>query len=453
MRKGGKGTYIGLIIAWAFPFLLLLWSLAYQFLIGLPWTNTFLPIALPTLYLWVVDTWALQRGTWVIESGTKLGIHVWPALEIEEAVFFLVTNTLIVFGLVAFDNALAVLNALTPATERIPDWPTPWLLVKALFSPAAEYDEERINGLKDSVLRLQKKSRSFFLASGAFEGKLRIGLINLYSFCRVADDLVDEANSTKESREWIAKISRFIDMCYSDKSADKSIQKYVNEEFPPFVRSALLLLPYRLLSKTPLDELLKGFEMDLQFAEAQTQADYPIKSTTDLDLYGARVAGTVASLCLDLVFAYTPNSLNEKDKQKIVQSGDDMGKALQFVNISRDIDIDASINRCYIPTEWLADVSLTPEQVIRNPHDERINALRQRMLDRAFAAYSRSRAAIEQVPQQSGPLRVCVESYMEIGRVLRSGDYVVKRGKATVPKLRRFVVAWKALSSSECASQ
>ena len=78
-----EGVYLGLILVWAIPFLLLLWSLAYQFVLGLPWTNTLLPIALPTVYLWVVDTLALRRGTWVIESGTKLGIHVWPHLEIE----------------------------------------------------------------------------------------------------------------------------------------------------------------------------------------------------------------------------------------------------------------------------------------------------------------------------------------------------------------------------------
>ena len=38
---------------------------------------------MPTIYLWAVDTLALRRGTWVIESGTKLGLHLWDGLEIE----------------------------------------------------------------------------------------------------------------------------------------------------------------------------------------------------------------------------------------------------------------------------------------------------------------------------------------------------------------------------------
>ena len=62
-------------------------SLAYQFIIELPLSNTAIPIVLPTLYLWIVDTLALKRGTWVIESGTKLGWHLWDGLEIEYAPF------------------------------------------------------------------------------------------------------------------------------------------------------------------------------------------------------------------------------------------------------------------------------------------------------------------------------------------------------------------------------
>ena len=83
VRDGAEGLYMGLILIWAGPVIFLLWSLAYQFIIGLPLSNTALPIALPTLYLWLVDTFALRRGTWVIESGTKIGWQLWDGLEIE----------------------------------------------------------------------------------------------------------------------------------------------------------------------------------------------------------------------------------------------------------------------------------------------------------------------------------------------------------------------------------
>jgi 15-cis-phytoene synthase / lycopene beta-cyclase len=182
--KGGEGTYLGLIIVWVGPFAFLLWTLAYQFLGNLPYINILVPILLPTLYLWVVDTLALRRGTWSIESGTKLGLHVWSALEVEEAFFFLSTNVLIVLGLVAFENAMAILEAFPCLFPDLPALPSPLMLVQALLTDPAKYDNERIRGIQEAVARLQKKSRSFYLASSVFHGRLRIDLILLWVISR-----------------------------------------------------------------------------------------------------------------------------------------------------------------------------------------------------------------------------------------------------------------------------
>lgn len=177
--KGGIGTYLGLILIWACPFALLTWTLGGLFMATLPWTSVALPIALPTLYLWVVDELALRRGTWAIESGTKLGVTVWGSLEVEEAIFFAATNVLIVFGLGAFDNALAVIDALPDVFESAPACPTPAMLIKALFVSWSLERKERISGIQEAVERLCRKSRSFYLASSTFSGRLRIDLILL----------------------------------------------------------------------------------------------------------------------------------------------------------------------------------------------------------------------------------------------------------------------------------
>ena len=83
VRNGGPATYLGLILSWASPFLLFLWTLTYRFLARLPSSSVAAPIALPTIYLWCIDTFALQRGTWVIVAGTKLDVHLWKGLEVE----------------------------------------------------------------------------------------------------------------------------------------------------------------------------------------------------------------------------------------------------------------------------------------------------------------------------------------------------------------------------------
>ncbi|KAI8937595.1 hypothetical protein NX059_005309 [Plenodomus lindquistii] len=441
-REQDLGTYTGLILVWAGPFLLLLWTLAYQFILGLPFTNTLLPIALPTLYLWIVDTIALRRGTWVITSGTKFGIHLWEGLEIEEALFFLVTNVLIVFGQLAFDNALAVLYSfphLFPAPALLP---SPATLIRALLIPCSRYDEVRLTGLRDAVSRLKRKSRSFYLASSTFQGPLRMDLLLLYSFCRVADDLVDNAATTEEAKEWIAKLHKFLDKAYGKGEIMSSVAAQIRNDFPPDTHSALLQLPYTKLSPEPLRELLRGFEMDLEFNTAP-----PIQTTEDLMLYSERVAGTVAQMCIQLIFHLYPSKLSAAEKRKVIAAGNSMGVALQYVNIARDINVDAKLGRVYLPTNWLSKVGLTCDAVLKNPNDPRIEAQRKRLLNDAFSFYDTAKTAIAQLPVEArGPIRVAVESYMEIGRTLQQDGFVVRAGRATVPRWRRVLVAWRTLN-------
>ncbi|KAA8576105.1 hypothetical protein EYC84_006267 [Monilinia fructicola] len=340
--QNGKGTYLGLILAWAGPFALLLWSLSHQFLTRLPFTSTLLPIALPTLYLWIVDTLALKRGTWTIEA----------------AVFFLATNILIVFGLVAFDQALAILWTFPTLFPTVPTYPSPKVLMGALLTDTREYDVFRIEGIQEA-------------------GRLRIDLVLLYSFCRVADDLVDEAKSVSEAREWITKITHYL----------------------------------------------------------------------DLVIYSTRVAGTVAEMCLELVFYHTSTVVLSHRRDALVNSGARMGIALQYINICRDVTVDAAIGRVYIPTSWLEEENLRPQQVVENPTGPIIDKLRGRLLEKAFGIYREARPAIEQIPEDARvSMRVVVESYMEIGRVMNERAHKVTQGKATVPRLRRIAVAWKALN-------
>lgn len=464
VRGGGRHTYLGLILVWAVPFLFLLWTLAYQFLVQLPLTGKLLPIAVPTLYLWVVDTLAMQRGTWVIELGTKTGWTLWPGLELEEALFFLLTNSLIVFGLVAFDNAVAILDAFPALFPRSPPLPSPFLLVRALLLPASAYDDDRILGLQQSVRRLQQKSRSFYAASSTFQRRLRIDLIILYSFCRVADDLIDNAESSNEAKRRVQKLRTYLDLSYGGAVQGKdgkaieakdvnrgSATLYVVNQFPPDTQLTLMLLNTNRLDKEPLYELLKGFEMDLTFSNKSPSG--PIKREADLDLYGARVAGTVALLCIQLVLYHYPGVSDAKAK-RLMAAGHDMGIALQYTNIARDLRVDAEDGRCYVPNGWLKKEKLTPDSFISGlkasvPEDffaKKVDVIRKRLLDRAFEFYSTSVGAIEELPSGArAPMRVAVESYMQIARELQRPGFQVKAGRATVPMWKRIWVAWRSM--------
>jgi 15-cis-phytoene synthase/lycopene beta-cyclase len=134
------------------------------------------------------------------------------------------------------------------------------------------------------------------------------------------------------------------------------------------------------------------------------------------------------------------------EKYTIINAGVHMGIALQYVNIARDISVDAYMNRVYIPTTWLLKENLKPTDVVAKPHGKKIYVLRRRILNRAFEMYEQAKPALEELPAEARrPLRVAVESYMEIGRVLKEGNYEAKCEMAQVSNWRRLGVAWKAL--------
>ncbi|MBW4488843.1 MAG: lycopene cyclase domain-containing protein [Trichocoleus desertorum ATA4-8-CV12] len=94
------GVYLGLILVWAGPILALQWLIggAQLWVRKRLWLTATL---LPTLYLWVADRIAIAQGIWSISETYTTGLHLF-GLPVEEATFFLVTNFLVVQGLLLF---------------------------------------------------------------------------------------------------------------------------------------------------------------------------------------------------------------------------------------------------------------------------------------------------------------------------------------------------------------
>ena len=91
-----SGTYLTLILSWALiPVLVQFWFGADILLSR--WRLLLPAIAVPTLYLWLVDASALTDGTWVIDPAQTTGLKI-GVLPVEEMLFFLMTNVIIAFG-------------------------------------------------------------------------------------------------------------------------------------------------------------------------------------------------------------------------------------------------------------------------------------------------------------------------------------------------------------------
>ncbi|MHA1944639.1 MAG: lycopene cyclase domain-containing protein [Candidatus Hodarchaeales archaeon] len=100
-------TYIGSVEPLTYMNLILLWGILpvmIQLVYGadLLWLtkrNIIFAVSLATFYLSAVDALAIVDGIWTIRTNTSTGILIGGILPIEEFLFFLTTNILIIFGL------------------------------------------------------------------------------------------------------------------------------------------------------------------------------------------------------------------------------------------------------------------------------------------------------------------------------------------------------------------
>ena len=112
------GWYMELLLAWFLPPILLqlafgadiLWHYRRLVLTGL------IP---PFVYLCVVDAIAIRSGTWTINPANTVGWYLGGVLPLEEITFFLLTNVLIVFGIVLMLSRESHIRAKTPVGKAL----------------------------------------------------------------------------------------------------------------------------------------------------------------------------------------------------------------------------------------------------------------------------------------------------------------------------------------------
>lgn len=117
-----RGYYLGAILAWACPLFALQWGVGGGYL-ARTWRGWLPAVAVPTLYFAAADRVAIGLGIWTIAPETSTGLLV-LGLPVEEGLFFLVTNLLVVWGMTLYGWLVdarrvgAVSGALFEAAER-----------------------------------------------------------------------------------------------------------------------------------------------------------------------------------------------------------------------------------------------------------------------------------------------------------------------------------------------
>ena len=113
----------------------------------------------------------------------------------------------------------------------------------------------------------------------------------------------------------------------------------------------------------------------------------------ELDDYAYRVAGSVGEFWTRM----TLNHLFETDEETelaMFEKGVRFGKALQLINILRDIPADLRMGRCYIPSKSLSDIGMEPMDLLDAENMGRFKPLFDSCID---VAESHLDAAVEYI--------------------------------------------------------
>jgi phytoene synthase len=175
------------------------------------------------------------------------------------------------------------------------------------------------------------------------------------------------------------------------------------------------------------EALLEGFEWDL---EGRRYDD-----GEQLNAYASRVAGAVGEMMAHLMKARSADAL---------ASASDLGIAMQLTNIARDVGQDARAGRLYLPTSWLRQVGIEPDDWLRSPvFSPQIRQVIERLLDVADTLYARADVGIQLLPKDCRPaIAAARHLYAEIGhQLLREGCDSVSRRTVVSATRKMWIVA------------
>ena len=154
-------------------------------------------------------------------------------------------------------------------------------------------------GIINNTQIIYENSKSFYWASKFLPKEILKKVINIYAFCRLQDDLVDEGIKIKDSSEL--------------KELENIIKSYG-------------------VSKNIILNLMEGINSDKNFKR--------FKDNSELLRYCYKVAGVVGLMMIKAL------DIKQSEAKYFAI---DLGMAMQLTNISRDIMQDYKKNRIYIP--------------------------------------------------------------------------------------------------------
>lgn len=208
-------------------------------------------------------------------------------------------------------------------------------------------------------------AKSFYFSSFLLPKEKRAAAYAIYTFCRYADNIVDNSFSAEalNIRSKFSSLSGFLDEIYS---GCNNGYIYRASAFAQTVKKYNIPRKY-------FDDLIEGVCMDTEHKRYNTFAE--------LENYCYKVA-SVVGLIMTEIFGYTHKAA--------LPYAVYLGKAMQLTNILRDIKEDHSMGRIYLPADELKCFEYTEEDIARGNMNESFAMMMRFNIDRARAYYELS---------------------------------------------------------------
>ena len=239
---------------------------------------------------------------------------------------------------------------------------------------------------------LEETSRSFFLTLRILPTSIRKQVGLLYLLARVADTIADSKSGETDELLRLLRGYNNVAQGKSDNLPDFSslaeIQENTHEaELLRNVQDVVDgLLVYSEEDRQRMLECLEiivgGQILDLErFGPANEGGNLSaLNDNSELDDYTFRVAGCVGVLWTKMSLAHLITLPAEKEGE-FFEKGIRFGKALQMINILRDIPEDLRFGRCYIPEQELRKHKMKPEDLYDSKNIEKFRPLYDEYLD------------------------------------------------------------------------
>ena len=268
---------------------------------------------------------------------------------------------------------------------------------------------------------LRGVSRSFYLTLRILPSSLRQPVALAYLLARAADTIADTKLLSPGQR--LDNLLTFRNQVVGPTSMaplDQIRTELTDNHSVPEERELLTSLPaaFSILERLPEPDrslvrgvvrtLTQGMEADLtNFQSEDSGLVGCIEDAAALDGYIYQVAGCVGEFWTAITMAHVP-SLKQWDMGRMSESGVAFGKALQLTNVLRDMPSDLRIGRCYLPRADLAEIGVSPEELLDPSNSAAARPVLVAWIQTALEYYASAEEYLLAIPRNSPRLRLAV---------------------------------------------